>query len=155
MRIIDWGTIGHVNIGIILLCIRNSNDTCTYKTLSQNVIGRSTPNHEFLKLIGWFCEIMRRQFYKLTCPIVTHPISGWLLQSCHLKSLIPAVVCFNHDKGGGERLSLMASSFSTMASDLMIATCLPPTVWTGSTSDITKHPDSSNQFCYLHNILIC
>ena len=24
----------------------------TYKTLSQNVIGRSTPSHEFPKLIG-------------------------------------------------------------------------------------------------------
>ena len=43
--------IGHVNIGIILLRIGNS-QSCLYKT-RRNLIGCSTASQEYCKLIGW------------------------------------------------------------------------------------------------------
>ena len=60
--------IGHVNIGIIFLCI-GSSQWCLFNTQSI-LIGCSTLHLECCKLIGWCWKIMRNHLWMLTCPII-------------------------------------------------------------------------------------
>ena len=58
--------LGHVNIGIIFLCIGNS-QCCFYAIII--LIGCSTLSQEYCMLIGLCWKTMRRHFWAFTCPI--------------------------------------------------------------------------------------
>ena len=58
--------IGHVDIGIMFLCFRNS-EWCLYNTQSKSDVW-PTQSQGHCKLIGWYWKIKRRQLRTLTCP---------------------------------------------------------------------------------------
>ena len=62
-------SIGHVNIGMIFYYIRNF-QWCIYNTIDNTPLGCSTLSQECYRLIGWYCKMIRRKLWTLTCPIV-------------------------------------------------------------------------------------
>ena len=70
MHIVPPGPIGHADIGTLFLWIENSK--CCLNSAQSNLIGCSTLSQEYCKLIIWYCKIMRRQFWKFTCPVHTN-----------------------------------------------------------------------------------
>ena len=71
---------GHVYIGIIFLCIGNS-QWRLYKTQSI-LIGCSTLSQEYCKPIGFFWKLMRRQLWTLTCRICSHYLRIYYSKLC-------------------------------------------------------------------------
>ena len=60
-----------------------------YTTFSRNLIGRSTLSQELCKVFGWCLEIMRRQLWTLSCPVIgTIMYDQPLIQDVHVRRCV-------------------------------------------------------------------
>ena len=93
-----------------------------YTTLSRNLIGSSTLSQELCKVIGWWLEIMRRQLWTLSCPVIgTIMYDQQLIQDVHVRrcvfNLQPTILTIlDTDESRLKNPNLMTSarSFSKM-----------------------------------------